>query len=396
MKMKNTENEDVIVLQSEDKKIRKKKKGIGKIIVLLILIFLLSGAIFGVVYYRNRTFSSCEIVNTYYFEENGVMSYETYLDNVVRYSKDGITYVNAEGEVIWSSSYQMKMPKVYVNKEYALAVDFNGNEVYLFDGKGLVKKFTTPYNICNAEVAANGVMAIVLEADEENYIYLYDKESTELVEIKTTIGQNGYPLDIALSQDGKKMVASYVNTENMGVTTKLAFYNFSSVGQNENSDRLVGGVEFSGSLVPEVKFLDNDTVCAFVDDKIIVYDMKDKPGEKAKIEFKDGPRSVFANEKYIGFITESESQTGSYLLKVYNLEGKERFQKEINMEYLQIVAGEDELLLVGSSSLLVMDYRGNIKYQGDLGVVAKGAVCSGKKYEYIILGENANYQICLK
>ena len=62
----------------------------------------------------------------------------------------------------------------------------------------------------------------------------------------------------------------------------------------------------------------------------------------------------------------------------------------------EIVAGEDELLLVGSSSLLVMDYRGNIKYQGDLGVVAKGAVCSGKKYEYIILGENANYQICLK
>ena len=396
MKTKRTGNEDIIVLQGEDKKERKKKKGIGKIIVLLAVIFFLLGAIFLVLYYRNRTFSSYEIVNTYYFEENGVMSYETYLDNVVRYSKDGITYVNAKGEAVWSSSYQMKMPKVYVNKDYALAVDFNGNEVYLFDSKGLVKNFTTPYNICNAEVSANGVMVVVLEGDVENYICLYDKEATELVEIKTTIGQNGYPLDIALSEDGKKMVVSYVNTENMGVISKVAFYNFSSVGQNENSDRLVGGEDFSGSLVPKVEFLDNDTVCAFIDDKIMVYDMKDKPGEKAKIELADEPKSVFANEKYIGVVTEMENQTGNYLLKVYNLDGKERFQKEINTEYIQIVADEDELLLLGSNSLLVMDYHGNIRYQGDLGFIAKGAVCSGKNYEYIILGENANYQICLK
>lgn len=396
MKTKNTNKEEIILLQSEDPPLKKGKKGLGKVLILLVATVLLLGAIFFVLYQRNRTFDSFEIVNTYYFEETGVMSYETYLDNVVRYSKDGITYVNAKGEVVWSSAYQMKMPKVCVNKEYVVAADFNGNEVYLFDSEGPVKNFTTPYNICNVEVSANGVTAVVLEADEENYIFLYDKSATELVEIKTTIGQNGYPMDIGLSQDGKKMVASYVNTQNMGITTRLAFYNFGSVGQNENSDRLMGGEDFLDSLVPEVKFLDNDTVCAFVDNQIVVYDMKDKPGEKTRIELSNQPKSVFANENYIGIITEFENQTGKYQLKVYNLEGKERFQTEINMEYIQIVAGEDELLILGSNNLLVMDYRGNIKFQGELGFIAKGAVCSGKRYEYIILGENANYQICLK
>lgn len=396
MKTKNTNKEEIILLQSEDPPLKKGKKGLGKVLILLVATVLLLGAIFFVLYQRNRTFDSFDIVNTYYFEETGVMSYETYLDNVVRYSKDGITYVNAKGEVVWSSAYQMKMPKVCVNKEYVVAADFNGNEVYLFDSEGPVKNFTTPYNICNVEVSANGVTAVVLEADEENYIFLYDKSATELVEIKTTIGQNGYPMDIGLSQDGKKMVASYVNTQNMGITTRLAFYNFGSVGQNENSDRLMGGEDFLDSLVPEVKFLDNDTVCAFVDNQIVVYDMKDKPGEKTRIELSNQPKSVFANENYIGIITEFENQTGKYQLKVYNLEGKERFQTEINMEYIQIVAGEDELLILGSNNLLVMDYRGNIKFQGELGFIAKGAVCSGKRYEYIILGENANYQICLK
>lgn len=396
MKTKNTNKEEIILLQSEDPPLKKGKKGLGKVLILLVATVLLLGAIFFVLYQRNRTFDSFEIVNTYYFEETGVMSYETYLDNVVRYSKDGITYVNAKGEVVWSSAYQMKMPKVCVNKEYVVAADFNGNEVYLFDSEGPVKNFTTPYNICNVEVSTNGVTAVVLEADEENYIFLYDKSATELVEIKTTIGQNGYPMDIGLSQDGKKMVASYVNTQNMGITTRLAFYNFGSVGQNENSDRLMGGEDFLDSLVPEVKFLDNDTVCAFVDNQIVVYDMKDKPGEKTRIELSNQPKSVFANENYIGIITEFENQTGKYQLKVYNLEGKERFQTEINMEYIQIVAGEDELLILGSNNLLVMDYRGNIKFQGELGFIAKGAVCSGKRYEYIILGENANYQICLK
>ncbi|MBQ4521700.1 MAG: hypothetical protein IJA10_01950 [Lachnospiraceae bacterium] len=396
MKTKNTNQEEIILLRGESTQPKKRKKGAGKVLILLAATVLLLGAIFFVLYQRNRTFDSFEVVNTYYFEENGVMSYETYLDNVVRYSKDGITYMNAKGEVVWSSSYQMKMPKVCVNKEYVAAADFNGNEVYLFDSEGLVKNFTTPYNICNVEVSAKGVVAVVLEADEENYIYLYDKTATELVEIKTTIGKNGYPLDIALSEDGIKMVVSYINTESMGINTNLAFYNFGSVGQNENSDRLVGAVKCGESLVPEVKFIDNDTVCAFMDDQIVVYDMKDKPGEKAKIEFNHEPRSVFANEKYIGMITELENQTGSYQLKVYNLEGKERFQTEIDMEYIQIVAGEEELLLLGSNNLLVMDYRGNLKYQGELGFIAKGAVCSGKRYEYIILGENANYQIRLK
>ena len=63
--------------------------------------------------------------------------------------------MDAKGEVVWSSAYQMKMPKVCVNKEYVVAADFNGNEVYLFDSEGPVKNFTTPYNICNVEVSAN-------------------------------------------------------------------------------------------------------------------------------------------------------------------------------------------------------------------------------------------------
>lgn len=395
MKTKKMNKDEIILLQDESSPV-KKKKGIGKILFLVAVAVVLVAAILWILYQRNRTFDSFEIIHTSYFEENGIMFYETYLDNVVRYSKDGITYVNAKGEVVWSSAYQMKMPKVCTNKEYVAVADFNGNEVYVFHKEGLIKNFTTPYNICNLEVSANGVVAVVLEADEENYICLYDKTATELVEIKTTIGKNGYPLDVALSDDGIKLAVSYVNTKNMDIISELAFYNFGSVGQNENSDRLMGGEKFLGSLVPEVKFLGNDIICAFVDDQIVVYGMKDKPGEKARIKFEHKPKSVFANEKYIGMITELEDQIGRYQLKVYNLEGKERFQTEIDMEYIQIAAGEEELLLLGSNNLLVMDYRGNVKYQGELGFVAKGIVCSGKRYEYMILGENANYHIRLK
>ena len=393
MKTKKEKKEELRIVQQE--KI-KKKKGIGKIFGLLLVMVVLLGAIFFVLYQRNRTFESFEVLNTYFYEENGIMSYETYLDNVVRYSKDGIAYMNASGGIVWSAAYQMKMPKVCVNKEYVAVADFNGNEVYIFDDKGMVKNFTTPYNICNIEISANGVVAVALEADEENYIYLYDKMATELVEIKTTIGKNGYPLDIALSEDGIKMVVSYINTEQTGITTSLAFYNFGSVGQNENSDRLVGAVKCGNAIVPKVKFVDNDTVCVFMDDQVVVYEMKDKPEEKSRIQFGAEPQSVFANKKYVGIITKNENSKGSYLLKVYNIEGKERFQMEVNIEYVQVVAGEDEILVLGNNSLLVMDYRGNINFQGELGFVAKGIICSGKRYEYIILGETANYQICLR
>ena len=72
-------------------------------------------------------------------------------------------------------------------------------------------------------------------------------------------------MDVALSEDGKKLFTSYVYVDGVEVKNGLAAYNFGSVGQNENSDRLMGGYKFADTIIPKVEFLDNNTVCAYRD-----------------------------------------------------------------------------------------------------------------------------------
>ena len=59
----------------------------------------------------------------------------------------------------------------------------------------------------------------------------------------------------------------------------LVFYNFSEVGQNY-IEQLVGGYskkELGDVLIPEVAFLDNTNICAFADNKLIFFQMKEIP-----------------------------------------------------------------------------------------------------------------------
>ena len=78
--------------------------------------------------------------------------------------------------------------------------------------------------------------------------------------MKTSIENSGYPLDIAISDDGAKLFTSYVKVDGTSVPDYLAAYNFGSVGQNENADRLMGGFTFDDTIFPYIDFVDNDTV----------------------------------------------------------------------------------------------------------------------------------------
>ena len=87
--------------------------------------------------------------------------------------------------------------------------------------------------------------------------------------------QSGYPLDIAVSSDGTKLVVSYVALDGTSVKNSVGFYNFSKVGQN-SVDRLVGGTEFGDTIVPKVEFVNNNVVCAYGDDKLVIYNNTQK------------------------------------------------------------------------------------------------------------------------
>lgn len=47
--------------------------------------------------------------------EGGFSGYESFGSNVLKYTKDGASYIDGKGKVVWSISYEMKSPICYVN-----------------------------------------------------------------------------------------------------------------------------------------------------------------------------------------------------------------------------------------------------------------------------------------
>ncbi len=57
-------------------------------------------------------------------------------DNVIKYTKDGASYIDASGKTIWTQSYEMKTPIININGDYAVIADQQGNEMYICSKEG--------------------------------------------------------------------------------------------------------------------------------------------------------------------------------------------------------------------------------------------------------------------
>ena len=140
------------------------------IAVLLILVIGIAGGIFWYIYTK-RTYDDYEVLSQTASTDATQMSYVAYNGSLIKYSKEGISYLDKEGNALWMESYKMKQPMVVVSGEYVAAADMNGNAVYIFNKDGKVSSLETPYTICNLDVASQGVVAVVLENETENYIH---------------------------------------------------------------------------------------------------------------------------------------------------------------------------------------------------------------------------------
>lgn len=68
-----------------------------------------------------------------------------------------------------------------------------------------------------------------------------------IAENQTHISDPGYPLDVAVADNGNIMMVAYQYVDGSETTSYVAFYNFGDVGQSED-DRIVIGYTYEGTV----------------------------------------------------------------------------------------------------------------------------------------------------
>ncbi len=385
-------------LTEENLSRRTKRRATRTRLFVVIIVLLISAGVIYYVYTRNREYLGYKVLTSTDIIYEANAEYTEFGGNLLKYTPEGVSYINANGDVVWTAGADMKVPIASTNGNYAVVADKGGNAVRVFNTEGAVSDLVMPYKILDVDVASQGAFTVVLESDITNYVNMYDKKGNPVYEMQTSIDKSGYPLAIAISDDGQKLFTSYYFMEGIQNKNNLAAYNFGSVGQNANADRMVGGFSLEDELVTRVQFINNNLVAAFSDSEIILYDMKEIPSERARISYQQPQvQSIFYSSNYIGTIERSSSAEDStdYLMRVYDLSGNETFRYPFNMVYDNIHASEDEIILTGGNQCMIITSKGRSKFRYSFDEMVRNMIPTSSGDEYIVTFEGKTEKISL-
>lgn len=389
------DNEDVLDEATVKRKIRRHKSRVAVVVTIIIVVILAAVYIVSRVI-DNYDYSSYEITNSVNREDIESSKYIAFADGYVRYSNDGIAYYNKKGTAIWNQTYTMQKPQVKICGSIIAVGDINGSKIYIFDKNGNIGTVDTSLAISQIEVAKQGVVAAVLEDNDANYINLYKTDGTKIYTVKTSLAGDGYPLDISISPDAAKLVASYLYVSGETMKTNVVFYNFSEVGQNE-TERVVGGFNhYDSTIVADVNFIDENTVAAVGEDVVSIYSIKEYPKLVKEINIDNEIDRVLFGDKYIGLVLKNSESGDIYKLCVYNSDLNRVCEYPFSTQYDKMSFDGNSVVMSNSSVISLINLKGKKLADITMTLPIQNVIVLGHRGNYICVNSKYVQNIRLK
>ncbi len=351
-------------------------------ILVLILIAAIIAALF--VQWQNKVYTGNVVVSsieTRIIQDAKLMPFA---DCLLTYSKDGASCMDAKGNAVWNETFEMQNPMVDVCQNVAAIGDYNGRTIYIMDTAGSLGSITTNKPVRDFCVAANGVVAVVLDDVNVTLICLYDSDGEELVRFRTTMKESGYPVSVSISPSGQLVCVSYLFVDSGQMKSSVAFYNFGAVGQN-STDNYASGWDYQDAIVPFTRFLDNRSIFAAADNRIMFYSGAQKPVSVAEHLLSDNIQGIYYGDEYIGLVFNSTEGSNRYQLDVYNKSGQHVQTIGFDIDYQDIVFHEEEIIIYNESDCLIYNTGGVQKYEGSFSKTALLLIPLSSRYRYMVV-----------
>lgn len=356
----NSEDGTADDLEEQIKKHRTKRR--RRIVIITVIV--LAAAIGVYLLVNLQTYSQARTIEVYAGEGAANNSYVQFAKGVLKYSRDGISYLDQKGEERWNHSYQIKTPFLDVGEACAAVADKGGNDILVIQEDGIKGEIHTTMPIEKISVSKQGIVSAILKNDSSAKIMCYDTTGNILVDHKTSLAGTGYPIDVALSEDGEMMQVLYLYTQEGKITSKIAYYNFGSAGEEE-MDHQVAGKECENTIMASGFFLNRSTSVAVGDDCLVIYRGDKKPKEVTTITIEKQIKSLFHNDRYIGMVLQNEGKEG-YELRLYSAGGKVALSEDFTGDYDNVkICGQQVIMYDGKKCSIFMR-SGIQKFSGEM------------------------------
>ncbi len=340
------------------KALLKRRKAVTALVVVILLAVILISYLFN----RYYKYDHYKVISSIKNESTENSKYVPFGNFVVKYSNDGISYIDGS-ETKWNAAHEMKAPVVDVCGDYLAIADKNTNDVYIYDTKGEKGLVTVSYPITKLEVAAQGVVAVMEEEKDANYIEAYDIVGKKLISHKTLIDENGYPLDFSLSDDGRQLMVSYLSVKNGAFNNEVVFYDFSEKGAKYDNRVSARFDQYGENLVPSVSIISEDYAAAIGENVISIYDISKKPELKDDIEVEHHIEKVFMNDEYLGVAYHTQDKNNPYAIDVYRINGKKETTIRTSLNFENADFAGRQVLLYDDLNCRLIAFNGVEKFR---------------------------------
>lgn len=321
---------------------------IAAVVIVAILIFSLS---------RHKTsYSSYKTETSMRRKDSGYSEYISMNDHIVHISRDGISYMTYGGSQVWNYTFEMNNMTVEHSGSYIAVADINGNEIHTYGESGHIADINTSLPILQMCVSKAGYVVVVVEDKNADYIHMYSVKGEKIYTIKKTIGIDGVPISVSVSEDGEKLIAAFTGIEGSLLKTSIVFYNFNEVGQNEN-ERVVGGYDFGTTMVGRVEFINGVTAVAFAEDKICVYNIREYPKLTKEIKIDYEINHIFTSPNAFGVI-HKDAESGANKLEIYDSSGELVYGCDIKDSYTNYKFSGANVLMYDDLNCKIITLKG--------------------------------------
>lgn len=296
-------------------------------------------------------------------ENTLVYSYDSFNGNIIKCASDTASLTTEQNETLWTITYSMNNPQIVKGGSAFAIYDKNGTTVCVCNESGQQSLFYTDLPIIKADMAGQGTVALLTDDGSTAQIDYYDTKGSEIAAIRTTIDAEGYPMDIALSEDGLLLAVSYLRYEQNTYTGNVSFYSFGTAGQAQE-DNIVGSFSYPGTIIPQVEFMGSDAAVAFGTDKIIAFQGSKAPQEKTVIQPEKELQSTFALDNCFGVVEQGAEQSKSEII-LYNKSGAEKKRITTEFVYTSLAAEDGLLVLYNRNYMCVYTTGGILKFNSE-------------------------------
>ncbi|MBQ1916499.1 MAG: hypothetical protein II177_03365 [Lachnospiraceae bacterium] len=363
------------------------------VITIIAAAVLIVAVIIAAVWQNARSFETYDVEDSFSIDGASAQNFVSFAGGLMAYSRDGAQYYDQEGNTVWNESYNMQSPEVLISGKRLLIYDKDGSTLVVMSDKKELSVISTTHTIVRADIASDGTSAVLTEEEDTGYINLYRENGTSMAGGQVHLSQTGYPMSIALSDNGTRLIMSLSVVKTESLATRINIYDFTDAG-NQKKDNIIASFEYDDTVCPQTAFFTDGTAAAITDGGAILYTSGNEVKEKTKLKTKFTTESVIMSGEYFGLIHRAKGNRKE--LDVYDENGKQTCAKKLDASYDRCEFIRDDLLIAKTGEKVrLFDVKGKTKFSYDFPDAVIAFEAAGETRDYFLIQQETSQVIKL-